>query len=98
MEVCLQMAARYLRWLMGTVILEAASLIDTKLIKARLAEFTNVHRSYTGAQRKVETAEAQLRELQVQLARHDAAQDEAVEVLARALVAEEKPRANPFAD
>jgi hypothetical protein len=81
----------------GTVILAAAELVDTNLIKPRLTRFIDAHRSFIGAQRKVEVLEAELRDIQAQLALLDAEQDEAVENLARALVFEGQPRTNPFA-
>jgi hypothetical protein len=81
----------------GAVILAAAELAETTPVKARLATFAGVHRDYMGAQRKVEAVEAQIADLQAQVAKGDAEQDEAVEALARALVFEGQPRANPFA-
>jgi DNA-binding NtrC family response regulator len=67
------------------------------LVKARLDAFANAHCTYTAAQRAVETAEAQLRAAQGKATQRDAEQDEAVEELARALVADGQPRKNPFA-
>jgi len=77
----------------GAAILAAAQAVDTKLIAARLSQFATVHRRYAGAQQKAEALEA-LR--QKTLARRDAEQDEAVEVVARALVAAGRPRTRPF--
>ena len=81
----------------GAAILAAAKVVDTDLVKPRLAAFASVQRSYTEAQRQVDAAEALLKEGQIRLARRDAEQDEAVEGLARALVSSGQPRANPFA-
>ena len=81
----------------GDAILAAARAVDTRLIKARLAAFERVHRAYTTAQGKVEAEDAQLRAGQARVAEFDVAQDEAVENLARMLVADGQPRANPFA-
>jgi hypothetical protein len=80
----------------GAIILAAAQVADTALIKPRLTAFTKTHRSYAEAQRDVGAAEDRLRSAQTQLMRGDAVQDEAVEALARVLLAEGQPRANPF--
>jgi hypothetical protein len=77
-------------------VLAAARAVDTRLVKGRLARFERVHRSFVNAQRKVDAAESQLRAAQARLAECDAIQDEAVETLARALVADGQPRGNPF--
>jgi hypothetical protein len=81
----------------GAAILAAAEVVDVTLVKARLDAFANAHCTYTAAQRAVETAEAQLRAAQGKATQRDAEQDEAVEELARALVADGQPRKNPFA-
>ena len=81
----------------GDAILAAARAVDTHLIKARLAAFERAHRAYTAAQGKVEAEDGQLRAGQARVAEFDVAQDEAVENLARMLVADGQPRANPFA-
>src|SRR5436309_11518353 len=80
----------------GAAVLSAARAVDTRLVKARLGRFERVHRNYVNAQRKVDAAESQLRAAQAHLAECDAVQDEAVEALARALVADGQPRGNPF--
>ncbi len=81
----------------GAAILAAAQVVEVTLVKTRLEAFAGAHRAYTGAHRAVEAAEAQLRTGQAKLAQCDAAQDNAVEELARALVAEGQPRRSPFA-
>jgi hypothetical protein len=81
----------------GASILAAAKAIDTRLVKARLAAFERAHGAYGAAQRKVDAAEGQLSAAQSRLSERDAVQDEAVETLARALVADGQPRVNPFA-
>ena len=81
----------------GTAVLAAARGVDTRLIGARLKGFERAHKLYVDAQRKVEAAEAELRAAQAVLGERDVDQDEAVEALARALVGEGYPRANPFA-
>jgi hypothetical protein len=80
----------------GAGVLSAARAIDTRLVKGRLERFERAHRAYVAAQRKVDAAESQLRTAQTRLAECDAVQDEAVETLARALVADGQPRGNPF--
>ena len=80
----------------GAGVLSAARAIDTRLVKGRLGRFERAHRAYVAAQRKVDAAESQLRSAQARLAECDAVQDEAVETLARALVADGQPRGNPF--
>ena len=81
----------------GAAILAAAEVVDVTLVKARLDAFAGAHHTYTEAQSAVEAAETQLRAEQAKLIERDAEQDEAVEELARALVADGQPRSNPFA-
>ena len=85
-----------MRLQLGASVLAAARAVDTRLVEARLASFDRAHRSDVSAQREVDTAESQLRAAQARLAECDVIQDEAVETLARALVADGKPRTNPF--
>ena len=85
-----------LRLEVGASVLSAARAVDARLVKGRLGRFERVHRNYVNAQRKVDAAESQLRAAQARLAECDAIQDEAVETLARALVADGQPRGNPF--
>ena len=85
-----------LRLQIGASVLSAARAVDTRLVKDRLGRFERVHRSYVNAQRKVDAAESQLRAAQARLAECDAVEGEAVETLARALVADGQPRGNPF--
>src|SRR5438552_14368644 len=80
----------------GASVLSAARAVDTRLVKDRLGRFERAHRSYVNTQRKVDSAESQLRAAQARLAECDAVQDEAVETLARALVTDGQPRGNPF--
>lgn len=81
---------------LGASVLAAARAVDTRLVKDRLRRFEQAHRSYVNAQRKVDAAESQMRAAQARLAELDAVQDDAVEMLARALVADDQPRGNPF--
>ena len=81
----------------GAAILAAARTIDVRLVKARVARFERANKAYVDAQRKVEAAERQLTVAQERLSERDVDQDEAVEALARVLVADGRSRANPFA-
>lgn len=79
----------------GTAILAAAQVVDTHVIKARLDAFADAHRAYADAQRKVDDIEVQLSQATNAI---EAEQDEAVETLALAMVADGAPRrGNPFA-
>ena len=80
----------------GASILAAARTVETRLIKARLAAFERTQRSYSAAHDKVNAAEAQLGAAQTRLGELDADQDEAVDALARALVADGQPLGNPL--
>ena len=82
----------------GAAILAAAKVVDVTVIKPRMTAFASAHRSYAAAQSTVDAAETELRKGRAHLARCDAVQDVAVEGLARALVADGQPRANPFAE
>ena len=82
---------------LGASVLAAARAVDTSAVKARLRRFEQAHRSYVSAQRKVDTAESQLRATRVRLAELDAIQDDAVEQLAVSLCTDGPPRGNPFA-
>ena len=81
----------------GASILAAARTADTRLIKERLVAFERAQRAYVTAQEKVNAAEARLEAAQTQLGESDADQDDAVDALARALVADGQPLKNPFA-
>lgn len=80
----------------GAAILAAAEVVNTRLIRKRVEAFAEAHQTYAKAQRAVQAAEAELRACQERLAARDREQDEAVEWLARALINEGWPRANPF--
>ena len=82
---------------LGNTVLSAASATDTSLVKTRLAQFERVHRSYADAQRKVGSAESQLRAAVGRLEHCDALQDKAVDALFRALIADGQPADQPFA-
>jgi len=78
----------------GVAILAAARTVDTRLIKDRLAAFDHAQQSYTGAEAKVQHAEA---ELEKAAAHFRSEQQDVVDALARALVADGQPLKNPFA-
>jgi hypothetical protein len=81
----------------GASILAAARTADPRLIKERLAAFERAQRAYVASQDKVNAAEARLAAAQTQLGELDADQDDAVDALARALVADGQSLKNPFA-
>lgn len=80
----------------GVSILAAARTVDTRLIKARLAAFEHAQRTYGAADDKVHAAEAQLSAAQARLRELDVDQDDAVDAVARALIADGRRRGNPF--
>jgi hypothetical protein len=82
---------------LGTAVLTAAKSVNVKPVKARLDAFQRAQRAYAGAQDKVEAAEAALHAAHERLAQRDREQDNAVDVLARALIAEGQSRSKPFA-
>ncbi len=81
----------------GVSILAAARTVDPRLITARLAAFERAQRTYGAADDKVHVAETQLRAAQARLGELDVDQDEAVDTVARVLIADGRPRTNPFA-
>lgn len=80
----------------GAAVLAAAEVVDTQVVQRRVTTFAATHRRYMNAQRAVEAAEAPLAAAQAQLAQRDREQDESITLLARALVRDRQPRANPF--
>lgn len=82
---------------MGKSVLTAAKSVNTRPVQARLEAFGRAHHAYAAAQGKVEEAEAALAAAQAKVVERDRAQDEAVESLARALIAEGQSRDKPFA-
>lgn len=81
----------------GASILAAARTVDTRVIKVRLADFQRAQLNYNAAHEKVRAAEANLRAAQTRLEELDANQDQAVDGVARMLIVDGQPRANPFA-
>ena len=80
----------------GGAVLAAAETVDTRLVRERLAAFAVTHGRYTEAQRVVAAAEVKLAAAAAVVRRCDVEQDAAVDALARALLHEGQPRANPF--
>jgi hypothetical protein len=70
--------------------------VDTRLVKRRLTTFTQTHRLYVAAQRKVKAAEARVSAAQARVNECDREQDAHVELLALALMRERRLRINPF--
>ncbi len=91
-----RMQAPSTRLKLGQAVLNAAQVVDTKRVQARLKEFAEVHRTYADAQRRVDEAEAKLDAEKLRLQHVETDQDEAIEQLARCLVADGQPRLNPF--
>lgn len=87
--------ARRLR--LGADVLSAAGVVETHLVKERLARFESEHRRYVAAQDDVTTGERQLRAARTRFRATRADLDRSIEDLARALVVDGAPRLNPFA-
>jgi hypothetical protein len=85
------------RMRLGSTVLTAAKSVNTRPVQARLEAFDRAQRVYAAAQGKVDAAEAALGAAQAKVAERDRKQDEAVESLARALIAEGQSRDKPFA-
>ena len=66
------------------------------MVRLRLTAFAATHARYIAAQRAVKAAEDNLTTAAAVVQRCDAEQDAAVDALARALVLDRQPRANPF--
>ncbi len=81
---------------LGTAVLSAAREIDTRFVKDRLQRFTEAHRSYVAAHRRLDGAETALASAKARLEKLDAVQDHALEVLAKAVANDGQPRKNPF--
>jgi len=80
----------------GASILAAARTVDTRLVKGRLAAFERAQRSYSTVHDKVSAAEAVLNAATTRLGELNADQHDAIDALARALIADGEPRTNPF--
>ncbi len=81
---------------LGTSVLSAARVVDTRPIQERLERFERVHGEYVEAQQKVEAAKSGLRAAKARVSTCGTRQEKAVETLARSLVNDGQPRANPF--
>jgi hypothetical protein len=80
----------------GVAVLAAAETVVTRLVRERLTAFAAMHERYIEAQRIVAAAEVKLAAAAAVVRRCDAEQDAAADHLARALLLEGQPRANPF--
>lgn len=80
----------------GVAILAQLKAQDTTRIDERLAVFEKTHVALEKAQVVFSTAEAKLKEARAEGKKCDAEQDHAVEMLARALVADGHARSKPF--
>jgi hypothetical protein len=80
----------------GAAVLAAAEELDTRLVERRLAAFAATHRRYLDAQGAVAATEARLAVALKQLNDCGGEQDKQVSQMARALVGDGQPRANPF--
>src|SRR5438045_3597131 len=80
----------------GAAVLAAAETVDTRLVERRLTAFAATHRRYLEAQRAVEVLEGKVAAAAAVVKRCDGEQDAALDALARALIRERQPRANPF--
>lgn len=81
----------------GDAVLMAAKTVNTKPVQARLDAFASTHNAFAAAQARADKAEKALAAAQAKVLQRDREQDEAVEMLARALVNEGQSRARPFA-
>lgn len=82
----------------GDALLQAASAIDAKPLKARLAAFAAAHRAFVAAHLAVMKAEERHGEAVAVVAERDLDQDDAVDALASALAGDGFRRQNPFAE
>lgn len=82
---------------LGAAILANARVVDTTLVKRRLAAFQAAHRNYAAVQDKVQAAEVGRHGAIAKVARREKEMDEAVEALALALAVDGHPRTKPFA-
>jgi hypothetical protein len=80
----------------GAIVLAASKTVDVSLIAPRVKAFREAHQAYAEAEALLDRAEAGVRAGNERVLLCDAAQDEAVEELARSLVGDRQPRANPF--
>ncbi|MCC7542665.1 MAG: hypothetical protein IT379_40995 [Deltaproteobacteria bacterium] len=80
----------------GRRLLAAAGLVDTRSVAAKLLRFKKAHQQYESLTGKVEKAERPHATQIANIGEADAAQDDAIEALAKALVGEGAARTNPF--
>lgn len=80
----------------GQRLLIRCHLADTSLITARLQHFTAAHDDYAAAQKAVLAARRDVVEQRARLASLDAARNDAIDALARALALDGQPRMRPL--
>jgi len=81
----------------GAKILAAGQTVDVSVVQKRFDIFATAQMSYTGEHGTVQAAEGLLHDRQTILDQQNLKQDEAVERVAKRLVADGHPRVNPFA-
>ena len=84
------------RILAGNHVLEAAKTVDVSAVKKRLALFATAHKELRAAEEAITKADDALRAQQTKVADADISQDDAVDALAVALVADGASRIQPF--
>lgn len=80
----------------GDVVLGNAQLVDTRPIKTRFADFSDIHQRYTEAQQKVADAEALENAERKHVEQLNGGQDKALAALSAALLLDGEPRRNLF--
>ena len=81
----------------GAAIVAAGETVDVTVIRKRFDAFAAAHYAYLGTHGTVKAALATLRQRRAVVEQLDRKQDEAVERVAKRLVADGHTRANPFA-
>jgi len=81
----------------GAAVLAGAQMVDTTLVKTRIAAVSEALTAYAEAERKVDEVAGRFDTEKLTLAQLGAEHDEAVEKLACCLAADGAPRLNPFA-
>jgi len=81
----------------GLIIMEGLKAQDTTRVEERLAAFVTTQEGLTEAQQILDAADAKVKDARAVFEQCDLEQDHAVEMLARALVADGHPRTKPFA-
>ncbi len=82
---------------LGATILEAAAVTDTRVVTNRLDAFVAIHRRFVESHNNVVEAQGKADTIGAQVAVAEAAHDAVFHDLLCALIADHKPRHNPFA-